>query len=88
MIIGIKGVLNIFVTLAKIIPFISSILNFGANVIAFIFGLVWSLIIIAIAWLFYRPLLAICILLVIGGIVFLAVKYGKKKSVKKEAAEA
>ncbi|MCR4769751.1 MAG: TMEM43 family protein [Bacteroidaceae bacterium] len=87
-IIGIKGVLNIFVTLAKIIPFISSILNFGANVIAFIFGLVWSLIIIAIAWLFYRPLLAICILLVIGGIVFLAVKYGKKKSVKKEAAEA
>ncbi|MBO4397008.1 MAG: TMEM43 family protein [Bacteroidaceae bacterium] len=85
---GIKGVLNIFVTLAKIIPFISSILNFGANVIAFIVGLVWSLVVIAIAWLFYRPILAICILLVIGGIVFLAVKYGKKKSVKTEAAKA
>lgn len=84
---GIKGVLNIFVTLAKILPFISNILNFGANVISTIFGLIWSLIIIAIAWLFYRPILAICILLVIGAIVFFAIKMGKKKAPKETPAE-
>ncbi|RRC99125.1 TMEM43 family protein [Prevotella sp. OH937_COT-195] len=77
--IGIKGIFGFIVTLAKVIPFVSNILNFGVNLICGIFAFVWSLFIIAIAWLFYRPLIGIPLLLIIvGAIVFFAIK-GKKK---------
>jgi hypothetical protein len=76
---GLKGVFGFLVTLAKIIPFVANILNFGVNLICGIFAFVWSLLIIAIAWIFYRPLIGIPLLLIIiGTIVFFAVK-GKKK---------
>lgn len=76
---GLKGVFGFIVTLAKIIPFVSNILNFGVSLICGIFAFVWSLLIIAIAWIFYRPLIGIpLILIIIGTIVFFAIK-GKKK---------
>lgn len=78
---GLKGVFGFVVTLAKIIPFVSNILNFGVNIVCGIFAFVWSILIIAIAWLFYRPLIAIPLLLIIiGAIVFFAIR-GKKKGV-------
>lgn len=76
---GLKGVFGFLVTIAKVVPFIANILNFGVNLICGIFAFVWSLLIIAIAWIFYRPLIGIPLLLIIiGTIVFFAVK-GKKK---------
>ena len=76
---GLKGVFGFVVTLAKVIPFVSNILNFGVNVICGVFAFVWSLLIIAIAWLFYRPLIGIPLLLIIiGTIVFFAIKGVKK----------
>ena len=76
---GLKGVFGFVVTLAKIIPFVSNILNFGVNIVCGIFAFVWSILIIAIAWLFYRPLIAIPLLLIIiGAIVFFAIR-GKKR---------
>lgn len=76
---GLKGVFGFLVTLAKVVPFIANILNFGVNLICGIFAFVWSLLIIAIAWIFYRPLIGIPLLLIIiGTIVFFAIK-GKKK---------
>lgn len=81
---GIKGIFNIVVTLAKVIPFISTILNFGAGLVATILGLVWSLLIIVLFWIIARPVLGIILLVIIGGIIFLAVKFGKKKAPKAE----
>ena len=41
-----------------IIPFLGDIVGAGTGLIAFVLGLAWSLIVIAIAWLRYRPLIA------------------------------
>ncbi|MDD7318878.1 MAG: TMEM43 family protein [Prevotella sp.] len=76
---GLKGIFGFVVILAKIIPFVSNILNFGVNIVCGLFAFVWGMLIIAIAWLFYRPLIAIPLLLIIiGAIVFFAIR-GKKK---------
>jgi hypothetical protein len=39
---------------------------------------VWSLLVIAIAWIFYRPVLAIIILAAVGALVYFLVKRSKK----------
>ncbi len=76
---GLKGIFNILVILLKVIPFLSSIANFGANLICAIVGIIWSLIVIAIAWIFYRPLLAILLLAAAGALIFFLVKRSKEK---------
>lgn len=76
---GLKGIFNFLVILLKVLPFLASIMNFGVNLVCNIIGIAWSLIIIALAWLFYRPLLSICLLAVVGGLIFFFVKKGREK---------
>ncbi len=79
MFVGISMVFKPIVTLGDVVPFVGSILNFGIGVFAFVVSLAFSLITIAIAWIFYRPLLGIALLLVgIGAFVAFKV-LGKKK---------
>lgn len=78
-ILGLKGIFNILVILLKVIPFLSNILNLGVNVVCILVGLIWSLLIIAIAWIFYRPLLAIALLLAAGGLIYFLIKRSKAK---------
>ena len=55
------------------------------GLVSWIFGLAWSFIIIAIAWLVFRPIIGISLLvLAIGGIVFLK-RRGKKNEEKQPA---
>lgn len=84
---GLKGVFNILVTILKVVPFLASILNWGVNLVCNIIGVAWSLIIIAIAWLFYRPLLAIGLLVLVGALVGCFAYRGKIKEVIKEKAK-
>ena len=65
MISGFKGLFGFIETILKVVPFLSSIFAFGAGIISTIFGVVWSLIVIAVAWIFYRPVLGIIILVMI-----------------------
>ena len=44
-----------------------------------VIGLAWSLIIIAIAWLFYRPLIGIALLAVAGALIWVFALKGKDK---------
>ena len=54
----------------SLIPFIGKIIGFGTGLVAFFVALALSAITVAIAWLFYRPLLAIgLIVLGVGAIV-------------------
>lgn len=76
---GLKGLFSFLITILKVVPFLSRILSFGVNIICSVIGFVWSLLIIAIAWLFYRPVLAICLLAGIGLIVFLVINRAKVK---------
>ena len=62
-------------------PFLGNIVGAGVGLVCFVFGLVWSFVVIAIAWLFYRPLIGILFLALAGvGIWFLRKKSKGKKA--------
>ena len=67
---GLRSIVSIVPTLLKVLPFLGQIVETGLGVVCGIVGLVWSLIIIAIAWLRYRPVLGICLLVVAGLLIF------------------
>ncbi|MBR6283664.1 MAG: TMEM43 family protein, partial [Muribaculaceae bacterium] len=85
---GLKGIFNFLVILLKVIPFLASIMNFGVGLICTVLGIAWSLIVIGVAWLFYRPLVGIPLLVVaLGLIVWLAVR-GRNKQPALQPAPA
>lgn len=84
-VIGLKGMFGLLPMLFKLLPFLGSIVDAGVGLVSWIFGLAWSLIIIAIAWLVFRPIIGISLLvLAIAGIVFLK-RRGKKNEEKQPA---
>ena len=79
--IGLKMMFSLLPALLNVLPFLGSIVSAGVGLVCIVFGLVWSFLIIGIAWLFYRPLIAIIFLLIAGaGIWFL-----KKKTKRVES---
>ena len=84
-VIGLKGMFGLLPMLFKVLPFLGSIVDAGVGLVSWIFGLAWSFIIIAIAWLVFRPIIGISLLvLAIAGIVFLK-RRGKKNEEKQPA---
>ena len=84
---GLKGIFGFIETILKVVPFIAGIFGWGVGLVCTIVGIVWSLIIIALAWLFYRPVLAICLLVVAGFLIWVFAFKGKDK-LKELAANA
>lgn len=76
---GLKLIFGFVETLLKIVPFLSSIIGWGVGVICTVLGFVWSMIVIAIAWLFYRPILSITLLVIAGFLIWLFALGGKNK---------
>ncbi len=79
---GLKTTFSIFETLMKILPFLANIVGFGVGLVCTIVGTVWSLLVIAIAWIAYRPVLGITILVVAGGILGFFVYRGRQKKLQ------
>lgn len=75
---GLRMLLGFPEMVLKVVPFLSSILSVGVGIVCFLLTIVWGGLIIAIAWLFYRPILSICILAVVAVAAFLLWK--KKKA--------
>lgn len=75
MFIGFAMMLSILGIAADVIPFIGSIVGFGTSVIAAILTLLLGPLVIAIAWIAYRPVLAIAVIaigaLAAGGLIYL-----------------
>jgi hypothetical protein len=72
---GLKSMFNILSTLFKVIPFLGSIVGAGVGLVCTVFGGAWSLVIIALAWLWYRPLVGVLLLAAaIAGIWYLRQK--------------
>lgn len=84
---GLKGIFGFLETILKVVPFIANIFGWGVGVVCTILGVVWSLIIIAIAWLFYRPILGITLLVIAGFLTWVFAFKGKDK-LKELAAKA
>lgn len=76
---GLKKVFNFLETLLKVLPFLANILGWGVGVVCTVVGVVWSLIVIALAWLFYRPVLGIALLVVAAGLIWFFASRGKGK---------
>ena len=80
---GLKGIFQIVETLFKVLPFLANIVGAGVGLICGVFGFAWSLLVISIGWLFYRPLIGIPLVVVaVAGIWWL-----KKKAAEKKAAQ-
>ena len=76
---GLKGIFGFLETILKVVPFVANIFGWGVGVVCTVIGIVWSLIIIALAWLFYRPLLGIGLLVLAGFLVWVFAFKGKDK---------
>ncbi len=79
-VLGLRMVFRILSVIADVIPILGTIVGAGTGFVAFVLGLAWSLVVIAVAWVRFRPLVA-------GGLIafalaLLAVSYmkGKKES--------
>ena len=83
---GLKRVFNFLETLLKVVPFLANILGWGVGVVCTVVGVVWSLIVIALAWLFYRPVLGISLLVVAAGLIWFFASRGKGKAREAEQA--
>jgi hypothetical protein len=76
---GLKGIFAFLETILKVVPFIANIFGWGVGLVCTVVGVAWSLIVIAIAWLFYRPLLGIALLAIAGFLVWVFAFKGKVK---------
>lgn len=84
---ALKMIFGFLSMILKVVPFLSSIMGFGIGIICWVIGVAWSLIIIAIAWIFYRPILGIILLAIAGFLVWVFAFKGKDK-LKELAANA
>jgi hypothetical protein len=82
MFIGLNLLFEVLRMLAAVVPTIGNIVGILGGILAFLVALVFSLITIAVAWLFYRPLLGLTILAIAGSMFALILYFSKPKSVK------
>lgn len=84
MYLGLMMVFKPLVTVADVLPMLGGLLKIGLGLFSGIIAFALSLVTIAIAWIFYRPVLAIILLVLAGG----AIAFGIMKSRQKKAAAA
>jgi hypothetical protein len=88
-IVSLKMVFNILPTLFKVLPPLGKIVGAGVGLVCWVGGIAWSLVVISLAWLFYRPLIGIPMLIIaVAGIWFLSKKAKEKKAVTAQAGSA
>lgn len=80
---GLRSIVSIVPTLLKVLPFLGGIVETGLGLVCGIIGLVWSLIVIAVAWLRYRPILGISLLVLAGLLIFWLIRRSRKKKAGK-----
>ena len=85
MYIGMGMVFRPLSVLADVIPFLGTIVGKGTSFVAFIIAAICSLVTIAIAWIAYRPILGISLLVVAGVCVYLFISKKKAAAAPTEA---
>lgn len=78
---GISKVFKPLVVLGDVVPFIGRIIGGGVSIVAGLISITLTLTTIAIAWIFYRPILAFSLLgIAAGALIFIFIKNKKEKS--------
>ena len=81
---GLKSLFGILPALFKVLPFLGNIVGAGVGLVCVVGGGAWSLLVISLAWLFYRPLVGIPLLVLsVLGIWYLSKKAKAKKGGEK-----
>jgi hypothetical protein len=76
---GFSMILKPLVIIGDLIPFVGSIINFGTSIVSGLVALSLSLVVIAIAWIFYRPILGVSLLVIAAGVGYYLFKKAKEK---------
>lgn len=66
--------------LADILPLAGSIVGAGTGLVAFLLAATGSFIVVALAWLWYRPLIGVALLLLAGACLFLLLRALRRKT--------
>ena len=82
---GLSAVLRPLSVLADVLPILGDIVGVGTGLVAGVLALVCGLTTIAIAWIFYRPVLGVCLLAAAGGLVYLLMKKRAAAKLEKKA---
>ena len=77
---GLRMVFRILSVIADVIPILGTIVGAGTGFVAFVLGLAWSLVVIAIAWVRFRPLVAGGLIAVAVALLVMSYIRGKKES--------
>lgn len=85
---GLKMIVRILSVLADIIPLFGNIVGGGTSIVALLVALVLTLLTIAVAWVFYRPLVSGILVVVAIGAFVLARSKAKKETPVEEAESA
>ncbi len=72
MLFGLLLITNVLSVLASVIPFLGNVVNAGVSLLAFAVALPLTLATIALAWLAYRPMIGIPLLILAGVSIFFA----------------
>lgn len=77
-VLGLRMIFKPLSVLGDVIPLLGTIIGAGMGVVAFLLGLAWSLIVIAVAWVRFRPLIAGALIAAALGLIYLSYAKGKK----------
>jgi hypothetical protein len=85
MMIGLNLIFKPLSVLADVVPFLGSLVGVGTGLIAFLIAISISFTVIAIAWVFFRPLLGIGLLVVAGAAAYVIIT--KLKAARPQTTE-
>ena len=67
---GLRNMTGILETLFKVLPFLANIIGWGVGLVCALVAFVWTLLVAAIAWIAYRPVVGIVLLVIAGGAIW------------------
>jgi len=79
-------VLKLLSMVADVLPILGDIVGAGTGIVAFLVSLALPIVVISIAWVFYRPVLGAALLAIAGGAIWLT--RGRIKAVRVARAPA
>ena len=86
--IGLNTILKPLATVGVVLPFLGRLLSSGIGLISGLIAIILTFVVIAIAWIFYRPLLAIILLVLAGVFTYFLIMRKKKMNQQAAAVEA
>jgi Protein of unknown function (DUF1625). len=75
---GLKSIFDFISMVFAVVPFVKNLLSKGIGFVCWVIGLIWSFLIIGLAWIFYRP--AVGIPLLVAAVALLVLLIVKKKN--------